>query len=62
MMGKGIFIKTTDPHCADILRKAGYPELTKEGATFVFLNDPGGFTSVTFGANDKVVYTNSIEV
>lgn len=37
-MEKMPFIKTSDIEVAELFRQAGYPELEKEGAMFVFVN------------------------
>ena len=37
-MEKMPFIKTSDTEVAELFRQAGYPELEKEGAMFVFVN------------------------
>ena len=35
------FVKTSDEHTADLLRKAGFQELAKEGKRWVFINEVG---------------------
>lgn len=49
------FVKTSDPHTAELLREAGYPELEKEGDKWVFIND----NRVEFSSdNTKMNFTN----
>lgn len=52
------FIKTSDEHTADLLRKSGFPELPKEGNVWVFINTQN---KVEFASdNTKMHYTNTI--
>ena len=51
------FIKTKDEQVAEQLRKEGYTELTKEGNSFVFINDTK--KAQTFDKK-KVIYTDNV--
>lgn len=51
------FIKTSDEHIAEELRKIGYVELSKDGKLFVFINDSK--KAKTFDEK-KIIYTDTL--
>lgn len=60
-MGKMPFIKTSDTEVAELFRQAGYPELEKEGAMFVFVNigryENGKYSTVPV---DKCTFSKTV--
>lgn len=60
-MGKMPFIKTSDIEVAELFRQAGYPELEKEGAMFVFVNigrfENGEFSTIPI---DKCTFSKTV--
>lgn len=51
------FVKTTDAHVADLLRKSGFTEITETGSThFCFLND--GHATFDADTQKRCVYTD----
>lgn len=60
-MEKMPFIKTSDTGVAELFRQAGYPELEKEGAMFVFVNigryENGKYSTVPV---DKCTFSKTV--
>ena len=60
-MEKMPFIKTSDTEVAELFRQAGYPELEKEGAMFVFVNigryENGKYSTVPV---DKYTFSKTV--
>ena len=60
-MEKMPFIKTSDTEVAELFRQAGYPELEKEGAMFVFVNigryENGKYSTVSV---DKCTFSKTV--
>jgi len=60
-MEKMPFIKTSDTEVAELFRQAGYPELEKEGAMFVFVNigryENGKYSTVPV---DKCTFSKTV--
>lgn len=57
-MKKKPFIKTSDEEVAKVLRKAGYPELNKEGNLYVFVNE--GNSNYSEVPLNKCVFSNTM--
>lgn len=52
------FVKTSDEHTADILRKAGLHEIAREGKLWVFINE---VDKIDFSSNDmRMIYSDKL--
>lgn len=54
------FIKCSDKETIEKLKKLGYPVISESNGVATFINKPSSMAN--FSDNDKVVYTNKLEM